>query len=97
MTLPPDDLAAALAERPAWSGDTTGIARTVSAPDFPTAIRLVAAVADAAEAANHHPDIDIRWRRVTFRLSSHDVGGVSARDLALAAEIDRLAAEHDAS
>lgn len=91
------DLATALNSRGEWTGSPAGIERTVSAPDFLTAIRMVAQVAEAAEAANHHPDIDIRWRRVRFGLSTHDAGGVTALDLDLAAAIDAIAAAHRAS
>jgi 4a-hydroxytetrahydrobiopterin dehydratase len=83
-------LAEALAGLPEWSGDVQGIARAVKAPTFLAGIRLVDAVADAAEAADHHPDIDIRWRTVTFRLATHSAGGVTAKDLALARQIDEL-------
>ena len=50
------------------------LVRRATATSFPEAIGWVVAVADAAERADHHPDIDIRWRTVTFRLSTHDVG-----------------------
>jgi 4a-hydroxytetrahydrobiopterin dehydratase len=89
-----DELATALADLPDWSGDTSGIERSIKAPSFLAGIRLVDAVAEAAEVADHHPDIDIRWRTLTFRLSTHSVGGVTARDLALARRIDELAAPH---
>jgi 4a-hydroxytetrahydrobiopterin dehydratase len=85
------ELAAALADLPDWSGDPNGIERAVTAPSFLAGIRLVDAVAEAAEAADHHPDIDIRWRTVTFRLSTHSAGGVTGKDLALARRIDELA------
>lgn len=86
------DLGTALESRPEWTGNATSIERTVTAPDFMTGIRIVAKVAQAAEQANHHPDIDIRWRRVRFALSTHDAGGVTALDLELAAAIDAIAA-----
>jgi 4a-hydroxytetrahydrobiopterin dehydratase len=85
------ELATALAGLPAWSGTTKGIERTVHAASFLAGIALVDGVAQAAEAADHHPDIDIRWRDVTFRLSTHSAGGVTDKDVALAREIDRLA------
>ena len=91
--LTPAGLAAGLAELPGWSGDATGIERAITAPTFGDGIRLVDAVAAAAEAADHHPDIDIRWRTVTFRLSTHSKGGVTDLDIGLAREINRLAAE----
>jgi 4a-hydroxytetrahydrobiopterin dehydratase len=89
--LSPDQVEAALAGLTGWSGGTDAISRTVEAPSFPAAIRLVADVAQAAEDANHHPDIDIRWRKVTFRLSTHSAGGVTGNDTALARRIDELA------
>jgi 4a-hydroxytetrahydrobiopterin dehydratase len=73
-----------------WTGDSDAIRREVRAPSFLDGIALVAAVADAAEAADHHPDIDVRWRTVTFTLSTHSAGGVTAKDLDLAATIDAL-------
>jgi 4a-hydroxytetrahydrobiopterin dehydratase len=86
-----EQLAAALAELPSWDGDTGGISRSVTAPSFIDGIRLVDEVAVAAEAADHHPDIDIRWRTVTFRLATHSAGGVTENDLSLARTIDTLA------
>ncbi|QIS15420.1 4a-hydroxytetrahydrobiopterin dehydratase [Nocardia arthritidis] len=85
------ELTQALTGLPDWtrSGDT--ITRTVQAPTFLEGIDLVRRVAEAAEAANHHPDIDIRWRKITFTLSTHDSGGLTALDTALAGEIDKLA------
>jgi len=80
-----------LARLDGWSGDTTAITRLVEAASFPAAIELVRRVADVAEEMNHHPDIDIRWRRVRFTLSSHDAGGVTERDLDQAARINALA------
>ena len=84
-------VAEGLAGLDGWSGDTTAITRQVEAPSFPAAIELVRRVADVAEEMNHHPDIDIRWRRVRFTLSSHDAGGVTERDLDQAARINALA------
>ncbi|MGZ6372836.1 MAG: 4a-hydroxytetrahydrobiopterin dehydratase [Candidatus Limnocylindria bacterium] len=86
------EIASGLERLPDWSRDGEAITRTIRAPSFPDAIRLVARVADAAESADHHPDILIRWRRVTFTLSTHASGGLTAKDLAMAAEIDRLTA-----
>ncbi|MGW4772716.1 4a-hydroxytetrahydrobiopterin dehydratase [Nocardia sp. NPDC004278] len=89
------ELTEALTQLPDWthSGDT--ITRTVKAKTFPAGIELVRQVAEVAEAANHHPDIDIRWRRVTFILSTHDSGGLTALDVSLAREIDRLVVQSD--
>ncbi|MGC9668815.1 4a-hydroxytetrahydrobiopterin dehydratase [Planosporangium sp. 12N6] len=91
-----DEVAGALAGLDGWTGDTGAISRTVTAPSFAAAIRLVVEVAEAAEDADHHPDIDIRWRSVTFTLSTHSAGGVTAKDTALARRIDELAQAHEA-
>jgi 4a-hydroxytetrahydrobiopterin dehydratase len=84
-------LASGLADLDGWSGDTAAITREVVAPSFLQGVELVRAVAGVAEEMNHHPDIDIRWRRVRFTLSTHDAGGVTLLDLDLAARIDQLA------
>jgi len=78
----------ALESLPHWRRDGDSIARAVEAPSFLEGIDLVATVARAAEAANHHPDIDIRWRTVTFTLSTHSEGGLTGKDFALAQQID---------
>jgi 4a-hydroxytetrahydrobiopterin dehydratase len=64
---------------------------TFSTPDFASAAELVAEVAKAADRMNHHPDISLGYGKVSFQLSSHDAGGITERDLALAAEIQSLA------
>ncbi|NKY85873.1 4a-hydroxytetrahydrobiopterin dehydratase [Nocardia veterana] len=86
-----DEIAAGLRELPGWTRTGASISRTVEAPSFLAGIDLVRRVADSAEKVNHHPDIDIRWRRVTFTLSTHSEGGITRKDLALAGQIDRLA------
>ena len=85
------ELTDGLARLHLWFGDATGIRRICAAPDFPTGIALVSAVAVIAEELDHHPDIDIRWRSVTFFLVTHDAGGVTALDLELAGRIDAVA------
>jgi 4a-hydroxytetrahydrobiopterin dehydratase len=92
-----DEVRAALGGLAGWAGDTDAISRTVEAPSFPAAIRLVVEVAEAAEDADHHPDMDIRWRKVTFTLSTHSEGGVTSKDVALARRIDELASAHQAT
>jgi 4a-hydroxytetrahydrobiopterin dehydratase len=87
-----DEIDRALAqELPEWSQDGDTIRRSVEAASFLDGIRLVQQVAEVAEDLDHHPDIDIRWRTVTFTLSTHSVGGLTSKDLRLAADIDRLA------
>lgn len=92
--LSPEQVQSFLAGHPAWTVDADGrtIRRTVTAPDFPAAIAAVTAVAVRAEAADHHPDIDIRWRTVRFALSTHSAGGLTDRDVTLATTIDGLLA-----
>lgn len=98
MTVFDDDaLHAMLAGIPQWSGDSAAIRREVQAPDFRTAIAIVNDVADAAEEANHHPDIDIRYRTVTFILSTHSAGGVTSADVDLARTIDAIVNGHDSA
>ena len=88
-----DEVAAALAGLDGWTREADAIGRTIVCADFRAAIALVNAVGDAAEAANHHPDIEVRrYRRVTFTLTTHAAGAITARDMELAAEIDGLAA-----
>ncbi len=88
--LDPAELHTALAELPGWTGDTSGLHRSVELPSFPAAVRAVVAVADVAEELDHHPDVDLRWRTLVFHLSTHSVGGVTERDLVLARRIDDL-------
>ncbi|MEU1751748.1 4a-hydroxytetrahydrobiopterin dehydratase [Micromonospora matsumotoense] len=73
-----------------WSGDPAGIGRTVRLGSFPDAIAVVDRVATVAEELDHHPDIDIRWRTLTFRCVTHSAGGVTHRDIVLAGRIDDI-------
>lgn len=81
------DELAALAD---WTGDPTRISRTVQLDSFPEAITVVDRVAEVAEERDHHPDIDIRWRTVTFHCTTHSAGGVTRRDIDLARRIDEI-------
>ena len=85
------DITAALADLPKWQREGQSLTQTIDCPDFPAAIALVNRVAEAAEEANHHPDMDIRWRTVTFALSTHSAGGITSLDVMLAQRIDNLA------
>lgn len=71
-----------------WSRDGDSIVRTAELPSFPAAIEAVRRVAEIAEARDHHPDMDIRWRTVTFRCSTHSEGGITDKDIDLAREIN---------
>ena len=88
-----EELDRQLAELSSWTRAGESITRTIEFPDFPTAIRAVNAVAADAEAMDHHPDIDIRWRKVTFTLSTHSEGGLTQLDIELANQIDRFGDE----
>ena len=83
---------AALASRTGWGLKEDMIVRTFVFADFVAAMRFVTAVAEAAESAEHHPDIDIRYNKVTLALTTHDSGGLTEKDFALAAQADTLAA-----
>jgi 4a-hydroxytetrahydrobiopterin dehydratase len=85
------ELATQLGTLPGWAGDTTGIRRTYQAQTFLEGIRLVDGVAEVAEEMDHHPDIDVRWRSVTFALVTHSEGGVTQLDIELAHRIGALA------
>ena len=88
-----DAVRTALAELDGWEGGPDGISRTVRLPSFPAAIAVVDRVAEVAEEMDHHPDIDIRWRTLTFRCVTHSTNGVTKRDFALAQRIDQIVAE----
>ncbi|HEX6051697.1 MAG TPA: 4a-hydroxytetrahydrobiopterin dehydratase [Gemmatimonadaceae bacterium] len=78
---------------PGWARRGNALTKTFRAVTFPAGITFVTRVADVAESMDHHPDIDIRHTRLTFTLSTHDAGGITASDLKLAREIERLAVE----
>lgn len=80
----------ALTGLPGWQRDGDTLRFVHEASDFPTAIRIVDRVADEAEQMNHHPDIDIRWRTLTFVLSTHSAGGITQLDIELANRISRI-------
>jgi len=85
-----DEVETGLAELDGWAGDGSSIMRTVELPSFPAAISVVDRVAKVAEEMDHHPDINIRWRTLTFICATHSAGGVTKNDLALARRIDDL-------
>ena len=83
-----DEITAALGDLPGWEREDDALVRTAALPSFPAAIAVVDRVAAIAEERDHHPDVDIRWRTLTFRLSTHYKGGITERDVALAQAID---------
>lgn len=82
-----DAIRSALAGLPGWAHERNTIVCTAKLPTFPAAITVVDRVAVLAEERDHHPDIDIRWRTLTFRCSTHSAGGVTELDIALAEAI----------
>ena len=83
----------ALERLPEWRRDGDTIEREAQLESFSHAIAVVNRVAEIAESVNHHPDIDIRWRTLTFRLSTHSHGGLTAKDVSLAGQIDEVVAD----
>ncbi len=79
-----------LDNHPEWDRSGYLISRAFEFPDFAESIGFVAEVAVLAEKANHHPDIDIRWNKVTLRLSTHSEGGLTQLDTDLADLCDAL-------
>jgi 4a-hydroxytetrahydrobiopterin dehydratase len=82
---------AALPSVPKWRRKASVISRTFEFADFVVAMKFVNAVARAAEKACHHPDIDVRWNKVTLALTTHDAGGLTEKDFVLAAKCNKLA------
>lgn len=84
------DLDAALAEHPAWTMEGGKITRTWEFQDFSAAMGFVNEVAELAESAGHHPDIDIRYNKVTLSLVTHDAGGITAADVRMVKRLDEV-------
>ena len=80
-----------LKAHPGWALEGGMIRSTYAFKDFRVAMAFVNKVADAANAADHHPDIDIRYSKVTLALVTHDAGGLTSRDTKLAEEADAFA------
>ncbi|ROP38454.1 4a-hydroxytetrahydrobiopterin dehydratase [Saccharothrix texasensis] len=83
-----DQVTAALTSLPSWQAKDAALVRTVELESFARALQVVNRVAEIAENDNHHPDIDIRRRTLTFRCTTHAGGGITALDVSLAEEID---------
>ena len=79
-----------LASYPGWDLDGETITRRFVFADFGEAMGFVTRVAIAADKADHHPDIDIRWNKVTLALSTHEAGALTSKDTDLAAEISEF-------
>lgn len=88
-----NDLDHFLRSFPQWTIEGDHLERTVTAPDFLTGIAWVSAIANKAEILHHHPDVDIRWRTITFRLITHETGAITERDLTLAMQIEQIVSD----
>lgn len=86
------ELAEHLANLPGWQIAATELVRTFQFRDFREAMAFVNRIAEEAEARQHHPDIDIRYNKVLIMLTTHDAGGLTEKDTALAGAIDTFAA-----
>lgn len=75
---------------PQWTIQDGKLRREITFPDYPATIRFVDKVAELAERADHHPDLHVFYKRLVIELWTHDVGGVSDKDISLAAQINRL-------
>jgi 4a-hydroxytetrahydrobiopterin dehydratase len=84
------DIDAALAALPEWERVGGEIVKTFDCESFPAAISFVVAIGFLAEKADHHPDLDVRYRKVRVALTSHDSGGLTERDTKLARRIEEL-------
>lgn len=92
MTLLDEDAIGSRLGAVAWERDGDEIVKVVTRKDFAGALEFVNAVGGLAEAMGHHPDIDIRWNKVTLALTTHDAGGLTNKDFNLAAKFDALGA-----
>jgi 4a-hydroxytetrahydrobiopterin dehydratase len=85
------EIATALDGLPGWERDGDTISKTYARKGFTGAAAFVQAMVEPANAANHHPDLEIQYHRVTVTLSTHDEGGITGKDLAMARTIEELA------
>lgn len=85
------EITEALNTLPGWRREGDALVKTFERPSFADAVALVSTVAKHADAVDHHPDMLVQYRKLTFTLSTHDANGISARDVELAREIERLA------
>ncbi len=86
-----EDAHARLRALPDWEIASGELVKTFQFADFRAALGFVNRVGEAAETAGHHPDIDIRYNKVRLALVTHDAGGLTPKDFALASQADKLA------
>lgn len=87
MLLTREQIDHALRALPGWACDGKALSRTCVFADFPAAVAFVNRLVGPAEALNHHPDVTLSYNRVTLSLTTHDAGGLTTKDLALARAI----------
>lgn len=80
----------ALKHLPEWQAQETKLSRTAELASFPQAIQAINRIAEIAEQENHHPDIDLRFRTLTFYCVTHSHGGITQQDVSMAQEIDSV-------
>jgi 4a-hydroxytetrahydrobiopterin dehydratase len=86
-----DEIDSGLAALPGWAREGHTIRKTFTFPGFPEAVAFVSRLVPGAEAADHHPDLTINYRRVTVAYTTHSAGGLTAKDLAGARMADAQA------
>ncbi|MGY4711153.1 4a-hydroxytetrahydrobiopterin dehydratase [Mycolicibacterium sp. CBM1] len=89
-----NDITAAVKNLPGWEHADGALRRSVTFGSFLDGIEAVRLVAEHAERHDHHPDIDIRWRTVIFTLVTHSAGGITDKDVQMAAELNELLGDH---
>ena len=93
-SLSPDEINARLKSLPGWQYKDNAISKMFRFKEFMDGIRFINRVAEIAETADHHPDININYTRITFNCSTHSEGGVTEKDFVLATNIEKAFAEH---
>ena len=84
------EITAGLSALPGWAREGDEIVKTFDCGTFPGAVAFVVRIGFLAERADHHPDLDVRWKRVRVALTTHDAGGLTAKDIDLAREIQGI-------
>jgi 4a-hydroxytetrahydrobiopterin dehydratase len=90
-TLSDEEIATGLATLAGWERSGDEIVKEYQLGNFKDSVAFVVRLSYEAEAADHHPDLDIRWNKVRVALSTHSEGGLTAKDLELAAAVEALA------
>ena len=88
--IPEDEIDTWMKKVPEWEVEGEALSRSIEFDEFNEGIDFVDGVAEIAEEAQHHPDIDIRWTTITLHLKTHEVGGITSADFELASRIDNL-------